>query len=154
MRNLKRLLILLVIMTNIKCSNNEELTGTSRTNKELLSSKEWKFDKFIFISSDYNPGNFSTEKIEEYVNSLYLNKIVYKFNSDNSGYLLFNTENRIFTWQLNNNELKLDFENNDYDTDYLLNSIDENTLNMTFDHSSTGIIDGVETTFKGNYFYK
>lgn len=154
MRNLKRLLILLVTMTNVKCSNNDELTSTSRTNKELLSSKEWKFDKFIFISSDYNPGNFSAEKIEEYINTLYVNNIVYKFNSDNSGNLLFNNQNRIFTWQLNNNELKLDFENNDYDTDYVLNSIDENTLNIMFDHSSTGIIDGVETRFKGNYFYK
>ena len=153
MRILKILLVILIVSINIKCSNSEEPIVTNKTNVELLSSKEWKFDKFIFISSDYNPGNHSPEKIESFVNSGYQDNVTYKFKSDNSGYLLFKSENREFTWSLVENELKLDFENDDFDTDYILNSINESSLNITFNHSVTAMIEDIETVFKGNYFY-
>ena len=48
----------------------------------------------------------------------------------------------------------MDFLNNDIDTDYTMNSITENELNVTFNHEVVFIVQGNEINTKGNYYYK
>jgi hypothetical protein len=121
---------------------------------ELLTEKKWNFDHFEFLSSSNNTNNYSKEEIEEKVDNLYLGNVEYTFNSDKTGELIINTENRIFNWNLANEKLDLDFSNDDYDTEYIINSINETELNITFNHESIIFIQGNETNIKGNYYYK
>ena len=146
------LIILLFTGILISCSSNE--TPIVKTDLELLTEKKWDFDHFEFVSSSNNTNNYSKEEIEEEVDNLYLGNIEYTFNSDKTGELNINTENRIFTWNLANEKLDLYFSNDDYDTEYIMNSINETELNITFNHESIIFIQGNETSIKGNYYYK
>jgi hypothetical protein len=147
------LIILLFTGILISCSSNETLI--IKTDLELLTEKKWNFYHFEFESSSNNINNYSKEEIEEAANQVFNNgNVSYEFQTNKEGKWNRNAETAQFKWELTNNQLFLDFENNDIDTDYTLNSITETELNVTFNHEVVFFIQGNETNVKGNYFYK
>jgi hypothetical protein len=153
MKKIKLGILVLSCIILSKCSENNE-PEILKTDSELLTLKEWEFDTFEFISSSNNTSNISSDRIEQYVNNNNKGNVTYKFNTDKSGKLVFKTEIRNFNWELNNNNLNLDFSNDDFDTEYILNSININSMNLSFKIESNGNIDGIEIGYKGNYIYK
>jgi hypothetical protein len=147
------LIILLFIGILISCSENE--SPIVKTDLELLTEKKWTFDHFEFISSSNNVNNISADEIEKEANKVFQDgNVSYQFDSNKTGKWDRNNETDEFNWELTNDQLFLDFLNNDIDTDYTMNSITENELNVTFNHEVVFIVQGNEINTKGNYYYK
>ncbi len=137
----------------MSCSEKE--VPVVKSDADLLVEKIWTFDHFEFTSSGNNTNDYSKELIEETVNESYKNgNVSYEFYTDSKGKWSRNNEIDEFNWELINSKLFLDFENNAIDTDYLLNTISENELNITFRHEVVFFIQGNEISVMGNYFYK
>ena len=151
---MKRINLIIIIFAGILFSCSENENSILKTESELLTVKKWNFEYFEFVSSSNNINNYSKEEIEQEVDNIFLGNITYTFNSNKTGELNFNTETRLFNWSLINKNLDLDFSNDDYDTEYIINSINETELNITFNHEIIIFIQGNETNIKGNYFYK
>ncbi len=147
------LLILLFIGILMSCSEKE--VPVVESDEDLLVEKIWTFDSFEFISSSNNTNNYPKEQIEKVVNEVYkTGNVSYEFFADNTGKWSRDNNVDAFNWELINKKLFLDFENNAIDTDYLVNTISENELNITFRHEVVFSIQGNEISVTGNYFYK
>ena len=136
------------------CSEDELLT--EEETKELLTRKKWDFNRFEFKSSSSHNTTQTDLELEQAVNEFNEN-ISIKFNSDNTGIQFFSGGTSIdFNWVKNQDTLNLDFINEpNLNTQYILNSIEENELNIYGDFGiySSSINGSIFIDIYGNFLF-
>tara|TARA_B110000090_G_C12991121_1_gene296689 strand:- start:40 stop:453 length:414 start_codon:yes stop_codon:yes gene_type:complete len=135
------------------CSD-ENQPQVVKTELELLTEKKWNFNYFDFTSSPSTNFNFTDLEVEQHVDNLAKNWSI-KFNDNNTGIMEYpDGTTSIFNWEKNQEILTLDHPNDpNRSTEYILNSIIENELNITYNHFAVFIINGNETDIYGNYIF-
>ncbi|WP_143592047.1 hypothetical protein [Tenacibaculum holothuriorum] len=155
MKKIKSLLLLITcIIITSSCSDNNGVDNL--TDKELLSKKSWIFNKFEFLSSSFNPHNFTPENFEDRVNTVYKDLSI-TFNSDETGKIKSSNINKTFTWKLVDNKLTMTLPNptepTDDVVDYIL-SINDTEMQLKMIDSFTLFIQNKEVNAKGIQYYK
>ncbi|QTD38837.1 hypothetical protein JL193_06155 [Polaribacter batillariae] len=154
MKKIRLLLLCFFCITITMCTDDNQIEKT-KTEIELLTQKKWSFNYFDFTSSPSTNFNFTDKEVEQHVNNLAKNWFI-KFNDDMTGYMEYPDGTKsVFNWKKNQEILNLEHPNEpNRSTEYVLNSVKENELNITYNHFAVYIINGIETDIFGNYIFK
>lgn len=149
---LKKLLFgVLLSFLLVSCIDNNDTPP--KDEKALLTAKLWTFNRFEITELNENPGKYTEAEVEAIINKL-RKGITFKFNEDTSGTYTVRSESFDLNWSLEEGILKLRFSDSMLNTDFRLNDVSEEELNISFLTLSTGIFNNQKTTYRGNHFYR